>query len=192
MCRLKYPYHYQGTSAGGSYTVDRVADKIDFVHDHIIVLRSGAAGQSQQTAHKVRHLIDSHVNEQGGKLPHVKTVARMFQKVNYEKGLETGYIVGGWDPYLGPQVYSVNLGGACLLRNFTMGGSGSGFIYGFCDANYRDNMSFEEAKEFCLKAVSLAMRRDGSSGGIIRMSNITERGLEKTYHTYEELPYKST
>ncbi len=71
-----------GTSAGGSYTVDRIADKIDFVHDHITVLRSGAAGQSQQTAHKVRFLVDGHVNEQG-KLPHVKTVARMFQKVNY-------------------------------------------------------------------------------------------------------------
>ncbi len=49
-----------GTSAGGVYTVDRVADKIDYVHDHICVLRSGAAGQSQQTAHKVRFLIDSH------------------------------------------------------------------------------------------------------------------------------------
>lgn len=49
-----------GTSAGGVYTADRVADKIDYVHEHICVLRSGAAGQSQQTAHKVRYLIDSH------------------------------------------------------------------------------------------------------------------------------------
>jgi hypothetical protein len=44
------------------------------------------AGQSQQTAHKIRYLIDSHANEQG-KLPHVKTAARMFQKANYEKSL---------------------------------------------------------------------------------------------------------
>lgn len=51
---------FTGTSAGGVYTVDRVADKIDYVHDHICVLRSGAAGQSQQTAHKVRFLVDSH------------------------------------------------------------------------------------------------------------------------------------
>jgi len=49
-----------GTSAGGVYTVDRVADKIDYVHDYICVLRSGAAGQSQQTTHKIRHMIDSH------------------------------------------------------------------------------------------------------------------------------------
>ena len=75
-----------GTSSGGVYTVDRVADKIDYVHDHIVVLRSGMAAQSQNSAHKVRFLIDSHAIEQG-KLPHVKTAARMFQKLNYEKGL---------------------------------------------------------------------------------------------------------
>jgi 20S proteasome subunit beta 1 len=116
----------------------------------------------------------------------------MFQKANYEKGMETGYLVAGWDPYQGPQVYSVNLGGATILRDFAMGGSGSGFIYGYCDANYRADMSYEEAKTFCINAVSLAMRRDGSSGGIIRLSNITERGLEKEYHPYDTLPYKST
>lgn len=50
----------KGTSSGGVYTVDRVADKIDYVHNHIIVLRSGMAAQSQNAAHKVRFLIDSH------------------------------------------------------------------------------------------------------------------------------------
>jgi 20S proteasome subunit beta 1 len=148
------------------------------------------AAQSQQAAHKVRFLIDSHVNEQK-RLPHVKTAARMFQKLNYEKNLETGYIVAGWDPYEGPQVYSVNLGGATLLRNYTMGGSGSGFIYGYCDANYRDGMSYEEAKTFCITAVSLAMKRDGSSGGSIRLANITSNGIAKEYHAYETLPYHS-
>lgn len=46
-----------GTSSGGVYTVDRVADKIDYIHDHIVVLRSGLAAQSQQGAHKVRFLV---------------------------------------------------------------------------------------------------------------------------------------
>ena len=86
MRRFTYHPHYKGTSAGGQYVVDRISDKIDFVHDSIIVLRTGAAGQSQQTAHKVRFLIDSLVNEQGRK-PHVRTAAHMFQKKNYEKGL---------------------------------------------------------------------------------------------------------
>ncbi len=54
-----------------------------------------------------------------------------------------------------------------------MGGSGSGFIYGYCDAAYKPNMTFEEAKNFCINAVSLAMKRDGGSGGVIRLAKIT-------------------
>jgi len=73
-----------------------------------------------------------------------------------------------------------------------MSGSGSGFIYGYCDANFRSGMSFEEAKAFCIRAVSLAMRRDGSSGGAIRLVKITEKGLEREYHDYDSLPYKSS
>ena len=161
------------------------------MHEHIVALRSGLAGQSQQTVHKLRFLIDSHVNEQG-KLPHVKTAARLLQKQMYEKSLEIGCIVAGWDPYEGGQVYSINLGGACIMRDYVLGGSGSGFIYGYVDANYKKNMSFEEAKAFCINCVSLAMKRDGSSGGIIRLTNVTERGLEKEYHTYDSLPYHST
>ena len=141
MCRLQYHFYNSGTSSGGVYTVDRIADKIDYVHEHVVALRSGLAGQSQQTVHKLRFLVDSHVNEQG-KLPHVSTCARMLQKPMYEKSLEIGCIVAGWDPYEGPQVYSINLGGACLLRDYALGGSGSGFVYGYVDANYKKNMSF--------------------------------------------------
>lgn len=82
LIQVYYLINKIGTSAGGVYTADRVADKIDYVHDYICVLRSGAAGQSQQTTHKIRYLIDSHSTEQG-KLPHVLTAARMFQKINY-------------------------------------------------------------------------------------------------------------
>jgi 20S proteasome subunit beta 1 len=113
LCRFSYIYIYAGTSSGGVWVVDRAADKIDYVHDRIVVLRSGEASSSQQAAHKVRYLIDSHSVEQN-KLPHVRTAAKMFQKLNYEKQLGCGFIVAGWDPYEGAQIFSVNLGGATL------------------------------------------------------------------------------
>ena len=109
----QYLLIYSGTSSGGVWVVDRAADKIDYLHEHITVLRSGEASASQQAAHKVRYLLDSHSIELG-KLPMVKTAAKMLSKLNYEKGLECGFIVAGWDPYKGGQVFSVNLGGATL------------------------------------------------------------------------------
>lgn len=72
-----------------------------------------------------------------GALPHVKTAAKMFGKMSYEKGLDAGFIVAGWDPYVGSGIYNINLGGACIERDWTMAGSGSTFIYGFVDSNWK-------------------------------------------------------
>ena len=45
------------------------------------------------------------------------------------------------------------------------GGSGSAYIYGFCDKNWKPGMSEADCHAFVVKAVSHAMARDGSSGG---------------------------
>lgn len=47
-------------------------------------------------------------------------------------------------------------------------------------------MSKSEVKDFILEAISLATYRDGSSGGVIRMVDITEEGNERHYFTHQE------
>ena len=65
-------------------------------------------------------------------------------------------------------------------------GSGAAFIYGFCDENFRENMSKAECKEFCRKAVSYATYRDTSSGGVIRIVDITKDGVTRDYFTHDQ------
>lgn len=60
-------------------------------------------------------------------------------------------------------------------------GSGSTYIYGYCDSTWKPGMSREETLEFVKNALSLAMRRDGSSGGTIRMACIDESGVERHF-----------
>ena len=50
-----------------------------------------------------------------------------------------------------------------------LGGSGSAYIYGFCDKNWRPDFTEQQCKDFVLKAVTLAIGRDGSSGKHICM-----------------------
>ena len=85
-----------------------------------------------------------------GKAPHVKTAAKLFNQILYSNKdrLLAGIIVAGWDPYDGPQVFSLPLGGSCTKVPYAIGGSGSGFIYGYCDANFKENMTKEEAEKF--------------------------------------------
>jgi 20S proteasome subunit beta 1 len=94
-------------------------------------------------------------------------------------GLSAGIIVAGWDPIKGGQVYSVPLGGMCVRQPFSIGGSGSTYVYGHVDATFKENMTREECLEFTKNTLALAMARDGSSGGVIRLACIDANGIER-------------
>ena len=46
------------------------------------------------------------------------------------------------------KVYSIPLGGMCVRQPFAIGGSGSTYIYGYCDANYKRDMTVEDCITF--------------------------------------------
>ena len=102
--------------------------------------------------------------------------------------MQAGLICGGWDPYDGGQIFEIPLGGTLVPQKFAIGGSGSTYIYGLVDANYREGMSKEECKNFVKKSISHAMSRDGSSGGVVRLVVITQEGVEKSVYHGDDLP----
>eukprot|EP00126_Sphaerothecum_destruens_P006046 Sdes_comp19185_c0_seq5m10005 len=67
-------------------------------------------------------------------------------------------------------------------------GSGSSYIYGFCDSKYRSGMSKDDCFKFVSEALALAMNRDGSSGGMIRMASIDKDGVERRNILGNNLP----
>ena len=62
---------------------------------------------------------------------------------------------------------------------FTVGGSGSAYIYGWCDNTWRENMSREDAEAWVARAISLAIARDASSGGGRALGDHPRQGLEQ-------------
>jgi len=126
-----------------------------------------------------------------GDAPKVATAASLFQQLCYQNksGLMAAIVVAGWDKQKGGQVYSIPLGGALMPEKFTIGGSGSSYIYGFVDSYYKPNMTREETEEFVVKAISHAMGRDGSSGGCIRLVTIHEGGVDRKFFPGNKLPF---
>ena len=100
-----------------------------------------------------------------------------------------GVIIAGWDPVEGGSVYTVTLGGTCLQLPFCTGGSGSIFIQGLLDSEFKLGMSKEEARALAKKACSHAMCRDGSSGGVIRTVVITGEGVDRDFTPGHALPF---
>eukprot|EP00164_Ancoracysta_twista_P000200 GFYU01000291.1.p1 GENE.GFYU01000291.1~~GFYU01000291.1.p1 ORF type:complete len:253 (+),score=52.16 GFYU01000291.1:22-759(+) len=175
----------------GSYVANRVSDKLTKVSDRIYCCRSGSAADTQAIADYVRYYLGLHEMEHGERAD-TKVAASLFQMFCYQnkQHLSAGIICAGWDKHNGGQVWAIPLGGALVRQPFTIGGSGSGFIYGYCDANYKTGMTRDECVDFVRKSVSLAMSRDGSSGGVIRTAVIDKDGVHREMISGPELPYR--
>ena len=122
--------------------------------------RSGSAADTQAVADVVSYQLQMYTQVHG-RQPPVAVAANMFQSVCYSNKdqLSAGIIVAGWDEEAGPSVYNIPLGGGLFKAPWAIGGSGSSYIYGFCDSNYQEGWGREETMEFVKRAVSLAMSR---------------------------------
>ncbi|CAK4069996.1 unnamed protein product [Aphanomyces euteiches] len=176
----------------GTYVANRVSDKLTSIHDRIYCCRSGSAADTQALSEYVRYFMASHAAEiEGDALPKVHTAANLFRKLCYENKdrLMAGIIVAGYDDIKGGQVYSIPIGGAMVEQEFAIGGSGSTYIYGFVDSHWRSGMTRDEAEAFVQKALSHAMARDGSSGGVIRTVAINKEGVHRGFVAGNQLPF---
>jgi 20S proteasome subunit beta 1 len=124
-------------------------------------------------------------------VPTVKTAAHLMRRLIYQNKdqLQAGVIVAGWDPVHGGGVYTITLGGSCLELPFATGGSGSIFVSGLLDAEFKHGMDKDQARVLAKKACSHAMCRDGSSGGVIRTVVITSEGVDRDYTPGNTLPF---
>lgn len=91
-------------------------------------------------------------------------------------------IIAGYDKRNGGQVYSIPAGGSLHKHTYSIGGSGSTYIYGYCDSYWRESMTEEEGITFVKGALREAIKWDGSSGGVIRMVVLTNKGAQR--HLY--------
>ena len=87
---------------------------------------------------------------QEAQTPSVYTAATVFEKMCYDNkdALSAGIIVAGWDKEVGPSVYNIPLGGGLFRQPWAIGGSGSTYVYGYCDATYQEGWGKEQTVQF--------------------------------------------
>lgn len=179
----------------GSYVSNRVSDKLSQLTDHVIIAQSGSAADAEMVASIVKHQLEQ-LSIQSGRPVLVKTAAHILSSISYKykDSLAASAIVAGWDPTNGFSIYSISSSGMCLKVPFATSGSGSWFIYGWLDSNFKSNapQTLEQARTFVQTAVSHAMARDGSSGGIIRTATVTAEGITREFIPGNALPFGPT
>ena len=165
----------------GTFVADRAALKINeispSVHDFgsIKVMRCGNAAHSQMVSRMVKNYLTMHAME----LPdharlNIDTALNIYKSICYgnKNYLSAAYLVTN-----GQELASVNTSGAVIKHSdWASFGSGSIYVDGFIKSHMRGELSYIEAKELALRAVSLAIDSDGSSGGNVRLVDVKATG----------------
>jgi len=155
------------TSSGG-YVANKVARKFQKVSEHIAIMRSGSAADTQALAEELLLRLEEMQSSDEVHQVRVRAVATLLSTMCYQdKGsVSASLICAGWDPVEGVQVYSIPSGGALMpSSSFALSGSGAAYIYGFCESTWRSGLTQAECQSVVLKALALASAQDNSSGG---------------------------
>eukprot|EP00882_Tetradesmus_deserticola_P004373 GHRQ01004617.1.p1 GENE.GHRQ01004617.1~~GHRQ01004617.1.p1 ORF type:complete len:223 (+),score=66.37 GHRQ01004617.1:487-1155(+) len=169
-------------TSSGSYVANRVQDKITPLADTVYLCRSGSASDTQAIAGYVQYWVAEHQAEKNAPVD-VSTAANLAMQLSYnnKNNLQAGLIIAGWDKQEGGSVYAIPLGGTLLKVPYSIGGSGSAYITGWCDKYWRDDFTEEEARAFVVKALTHAIARDASSGGCVRTVTVTQAGVARDF-----------
>ena len=159
------------------------------------ICRSGSAADTQYISDVVRHQlltrkVMSHTSSS------ISNVAHLLKNYLYNNELQASLICAGYDHVRDEGViYNIDVGGTMMEQDdFACNGSGSGYILGHIDKFIKarngdfscSTMSEEEAIEFVGSSIELAMDRDGSSGGVVRLFVINRNGKKEMLRTPEK------
>ncbi|XP_068105446.1 proteasome subunit beta type-9 [Hyperolius riggenbachi] len=174
--------------SAGDAVVNRAFNKLAPLHSNIFCALSGSAADCQAVADMVHYYLEAHSMEVEGP-PLVIAAANLVKGVSYKykEELSAHLIVAGWDKKHGGQVFGT-LGGMITRQPFAIGGSGSSYIYGYVDSIYKPGMTLEQCERFVVHALSLAMSRDGSSGGVIFLATVTKDGKKERVISGDNIP----
>lgn len=118
--------------------------------------------------------------------PNVKEVANLLALIVYYNVRKfslvpgvTHFLLAGYDNK--PQLFDIFPDGSVTpVKDFVASGSGSELAYGMLEANYKKEISTEEAQKLALRAINSALQRDAFSGGGIDIAVITKTGVKYT------------
>jgi proteasome beta subunit len=87
-------------------------------------------------------------------------------------------LVGGVDAD-GGHVYSLDAAGGAIPDNYISTGSGSPYVYGVLEDQYKEGMTTSEGADLAIRGLNASMRRDAASGNGMDIVIITKRGYKQ-------------
>ena len=164
----------------GTLIAHKETKKLYKIDNHLALATAGLVGDLQTLARYLNAEANLYRLKRDNKIP-VKSAATLMANILNQRKFAPYYvqlILGGYDD-VGGSIYSLDAAGGAIPDRYTSAGSGSPYVFGVLEDNYKDDMTIDEGIDLAIRAITAAMNRDSASGGMISVAKITKDGFKE-------------
>ncbi len=160
----------------GTLIAHKATKKLYKIDEHLALATAGLVGDLQVLSRYLSAETNLYRLKRDRKIP-VKSAATLMSNILNQRKFAPYYvqlILGGWDAE-GGHVYSLDAAGGAIPDKYTAGGSGSPYVFGVLEDQYKDGLTVDEGIDIAARAITAAMGRDSASGNGIDIAVINEK-----------------
>jgi len=164
----------------GTLIAHKTTKKLYKIDEHLALATAGLVGDLQVLARYLNAEANLYRLKRNIKMP-VKSAATLMSNILNQRKFFPYYvqlILGGYDD-AGGHVYSLDAAGGAIPDKYNSAGSGSPYVFGVLEDNYRDDLTTNEGIDIAIRAITAATNRDSASGGKIDIAVITKDGFKE-------------
>lgn len=164
----------------GTLIAHKATKKLYKIDEHLALATAGLVGDLQVLARYLNAEANLYRLKRTIRMP-VKSAATLMSNIMNQRKFAPYYvqlILGGYDN-TGGYVYSLDAAGGAIPDKYTAGGSGSPYVFGVLEDNYKDDITADEGIDLAVRAITAAKNRDSASGGMISVAVITKEGFKE-------------
>ena len=164
----------------GTLIAHKVTKKIFKIDEHMLLTTAGLVGDAQLLARLLKVEAELYKLEREEVMP-VKGAATLMANILNQRKFYPYYvqlIIAGTDT-TGPHVFSLDAAGGAIEDIYTTTGSGSPYVFGVLEDNYKEGMNEDDAINLAIRAITAAIKRDSASGNGMDVVVITKKAYRE-------------
>jgi proteasome beta subunit len=161
----------------GHLIAHKTTDKLFKIDEHLAMTIAGSVGDAQVLVRWLTSEVELYKVKRNSSMS-VRAASTLMANILNQRKFTPFYVqllIGGVD-LEGPAIYSLDAAGGSIPDKFVTTGSGSVFVYGVLEDNFKDNMTIEEGIDLVVRGIAAAMKRDSASGDGMNICSITKTG----------------
>ena len=159
----------------GHFIANKSVKKLFDISDYVALTTAGLVGHAQSLARTLSAELKLYELKQGKPMT-VKGAATLTANILVGRPHYVQLLIVGVDSS-GPSVYSIDSAGGSIPDVYCATGSGSPYMYGVLEDQFKLNMSEKEALRVAAKALLASAQRDAASGNGMDLAVITPESL---------------